>query len=223
MENLLNKYYHHDESLKQKKPLFKSTKVTPWLTYPAIEYLSQFNLRQYQVFEWGTGYSYEWYLSRVKCLTSVESNRKWHRKFLPHKNDRFNPIYSSFKDYPNEINHFSNSFDIIIIDGERRFDCAKQVLRKFDSRMLIILDNSDWFNLTAKLLRENLEARQVDFHGFGPQAPITWTTSFFFGNNFSPPLLHEVQPLPSAGSSIVSEEEIIKKDHETLNKPSEQF
>ena len=46
-------------------------------------------------------------------------------------------------------------FDVIIIDGENRFECAVESINKLKEDGFIILDNSDWLPETSKLLREN--------------------------------------------------------------------
>jgi hypothetical protein len=212
VENLLNKYYGHDISRKEKRPLIRGLGTVPWFTYSAIEYLTQFNLQDYTVFEWGSGYSYEWYVNNVKHLTSVESNIEWFNKFSKKKSSKYDPRYLKLNDYPMAINKVKTDPGIIVIDGERRFDCALNAVKVFNSKMLIILDNSDWFHESAALLREKLNVRQIDFHGFGPQAPITWTTSFFIGLDFNPPLKNIVQPHPSRGSKLLNESDIILED-----------
>jgi len=44
----------------------------------------------------------------------------------------------------------------------------------------VIFDNSDWYPNAIRYLRQNLGWIQVDFHGFGPIADFTTTTTIFF-------------------------------------------
>lgn len=76
-------------------------------------------------------------------------------------------------------------FDVVIIDGVYRGDCAKVALDKVNREdgYIIILDNSDWYpNTKQKLLYQDLIC--FDFHWFGPINSYTWTTSLFFSRNF---------------------------------------
>jgi hypothetical protein len=49
----------------------------PWITYPAIDFLSQFDFSEASVFEWGSGFSTLWWSKRCKQIASVESNSPW--------------------------------------------------------------------------------------------------------------------------------------------------
>src|SRR5690348_5384859 len=48
----------------------------PWITYPAIDFLSQFDYSDASVFEWGSGFSTLWWSKRCRHIVSVESNPK---------------------------------------------------------------------------------------------------------------------------------------------------
>ena len=88
------------------------------------------------------------------------------------------------------------NFDCIIVDGSARKRCAGAALKYLKPGGLMILDNSDWFPNTAKLMRE-AGLIQVDFHGFGPINGYSWTTSFFLSRDFKPKLSEARQPLYS--------------------------
>jgi hypothetical protein len=49
---------------------------------------------------------------------------------------------------------------------------------------MIVLDNSDWFPLTAAALRD-YDLIEVDMSGFGPINDSAWTTSLFFHRSFA--------------------------------------
>jgi hypothetical protein len=58
----------------------------PWITYRAIDFLSQFDLSNASVFEWGSGFSTRWWSQRCCRIASVESNQNWIpyiRRLLP--------------------------------------------------------------------------------------------------------------------------------------------
>ncbi len=71
---------------------------------------------------------------------------------------------------------------------------------------MIILDNSDWYKNTAKLLRDKLDLIEVDFHGFGPINNYTWTTSIFFSRNFRFSPINDIQPHFSKAAIVQSGE-----------------
>jgi hypothetical protein len=85
-------------------------------------------------------------------------------------------------------------FDVIIIDGSTRFECAIEALCKLKDDGFLILDNSDWKEKTSKLLRE-ADLIEVDMSGFGPINNYTWTTSFYFRRNVKLASAHSRQPI----------------------------
>ncbi|RMG35379.1 MAG: SAM-dependent methyltransferase, partial [Methanobacteriota archaeon] len=86
----------------------------------------------------------------------------------------------SKSDYVNAIAEVGGRFDIVIIDGKYRPECARRLPEAIKEDGMVILDNSDRFKKTSKYIREELDLIQVDFHGFGPTNPFTTTTSIFF-------------------------------------------
>jgi len=163
----------------------------PWYTYPAIEYLKNLNFSDKTIFEWGSGNSTLFWAKRCKNLVSVEDNREWFsmiKSKLPDNVEYF--LFEKKHDYVKSINKFDKEFDIIIIDGYHRYECAVEALSKLRDDGFIILDNSDWKEKTSKLLRES-DMIEVDMSGFGPINSYTWITSFYFSR--------KVQLVPASG------------------------
>jgi hypothetical protein len=168
--------YEHFRSLLTKKHRLKGEEV-PWFTYPAIEYLNQFDFSNLEVFEYGSGDSTSFWNKRAKQVLSVE-----HRSIYIEKLREFNVIHATKKkEYVESLN---KEFDIIIIDGKNRFECAKRAAEfiKKDSG-LIILDNAERYPAICTLLREQTNFIQIDFHGMGPSKSESWTTSLFLARN----------------------------------------
>jgi hypothetical protein len=90
-------------------------------------------------------------------------------------------------------------FDVIIIDGSHRYECALHARSKLAGDGLIILDNSDWKQKTAQLLRES-DLIEVDMAGFGPINRYTWTTSIFFRRAVNLVPANDRQPVHGIGS-----------------------
>lgn len=101
-------------------------------------------------------------------------------------------------DYVNSINQFSEGFDIIIIDGNHRYESTVEPMKKLKSDGIIILDNSDWHEKSAKLLRD-ADLIEVDMAGFGPINGYTWTTSFFLSRSVKLKAAYGRQPLNGIG------------------------
>lgn len=170
--NLINGFIHDGYN----KPL-------PWLTYPCVEFLNRLNLSDCSVFEFGSGSSTLYWSKKSQTVMSVEKDRSWFDKVnsvlppnctLSHE--------AADNDYINFINQHENKFDIIVLDGAVRYPCAEEALKNISDRGVIILDNTEWYPNTAKLLT-SAGYTQIDFPGFPPLNTVTSATSIFFRSN----------------------------------------
>lgn len=172
----------------------------PWYTYPAIEYLNQLDFSNKIIFEYGSGYSTLFWANRCKKIISIEDNREWFDKLNDKMPDNVEYLFKENKsEYIRIINNYLAKFDVIIIDGNHRYECAIEALNRLNDTGFIILDNSDWKEKTSKLLRDS-NLIEVDMSGFGPINGYTWTTSFYFKRNVELIPAHEQQPLHGIGS-----------------------
>lgn len=166
-------------SYKNKLPTSSKNEAWPWYTYPAIEYLSQYDFSSCAVFEYGSGNSSRFWADRALSVTSVESNPTWYEtvksKLAVNQNLLLRP---EINEYVNCIHSGDKSYEVVIIDGVYRFNCAMEAIKGIISGGLIILDNTDWYPNTANFLREQ-GFMQIDLIGWGPINPYAWCTSVF--------------------------------------------
>jgi hypothetical protein len=166
------------------KPLDAQGAPLPWLSYPAIDFLSQFDFSQASVFEWGSGYSTLWWAKRCRSLTSVESDPKWAAEVKALSPESVELITTP-RDAEAEIGAFENhpraQFDVIVIDNHCyfRWKCALAALPRLTEGGMIILDNSEQCLKACQVLREQ-RLVQIDFAGFAPSNGYAQTTSIFF-------------------------------------------
>jgi hypothetical protein len=156
----------------------------PWYTYPAIDFLNQLDLSGKSVFEYGSGFSTLYWSKKATRVVSLEHDKFWYDKISPDipqnvkylletDTERYaSRIFDRFDEFDEQ-----ELFDIIVVDGVRRFQAAQNALKTLKGDGFIILDNADWYPRTARCLRETLT--QVDFIGFSPINPYTFNTSFF--------------------------------------------
>lgn len=177
----------------------KNGELIPWYTYPAIEYIKQLDFSDKTVFEFGSGNSTIFWAKRCRKAISIEDNPEWYDKMSPRLTANIEyKLLVSKQEYTDSINTYSEGFDIIIIDGNHRYECAVEALKKLNSDGIIILDNSDWHPKTAQLLRD-ANLIQVDMSGFGPINGYTWITSFFLSRNVKLKPAFDKQPVNGIG------------------------
>ena len=179
----------------------------PWYTYPAIEYLSQFDYSDKKIFEFGCGNSSLFWAERALKVTSVEDNLQWFEKW---KKEFCHPhLFVIWRDegeiYENAILETDEKQDVIIIDGKRRFQCAETAIKRLNKGGMIILDDSDRINTSeeyqkAVAILRNAHLLQVDFYGFCPMNNYTKTTSVFFDRDFDFKSKFDVQPINGLGN-----------------------
>lgn len=176
----------------------------PWYTYPAIEFIKQLDFSDKAIFEYGSGNSTRFWAQRCRKLVSVEDNRDWYEKIKIALPDHVEYLLHQGTDYIQSINNCEGNFDVIVIDGNYRYDCAVQALGKLRDDGFIVLDNSDWTERTSELLRSS-DLIEVDMSGFGPINGYTWTTSFYFRRNVHLRSAQDRQPVHGIGSLKQSE------------------
>ena len=201
------KEYAIERSIDEKICADKNGNPIPWYTYPAIEYLSQFDYSEKRVFEYGCGSSSLFWAERAKKVVSIEDDPEWFAKWRETFNHPNLTVCrrDEGEAYFNAIFESSEACDVIVIDGKCRADCAAAAIRKLAPGGMIILDDSDRVNTSQEYVRAVGELRsanllQVDFYGFCPMNVYTKTTSVFFRRDFDFKSLHAVQPINGLGN-----------------------
>lgn len=186
--------YGFENSIKARKPVDKNHQPLPLYSYPVIEYLNSLDFNHKKIFEFGSGQSTLYWLSCGAQVVSVENDQKWID--LVGQKEHHQYIFASNDQYINSILQFTDHhFDVIVIDGIfSRYQCAKNCFNKIKKSGLIILDNSDWYPNTAKLIKEKTNFIQVDFYGFRPSRTNTSVTSLFFSREFDITAKNHRQP-----------------------------
>ena len=196
-----------EKSIDEKICADKDGNPIPWYTYPAIEYLSQFDYSALRIFEYGCGYSSAFWAVRAKRVVSIEDKTEWFEKWK--SEFRYENLDIRWRDegdgYEAAIFEDKEKYDVIVIDGKRRTECAKAAIEALADGGMIILDDSDRINTSeeyvkaVKILRE-ADLLQVDFYGFCPMNCYTKTTSVFFSRKWNFVSKNKVQPVNGWGN-----------------------
>ncbi len=158
----------------------------PWITYPAIDFLSTRLPRLETVFEYGSGNGTRWWAARSKQVKAVENDVEWYKKMkkiIPTNVDLYYEDLNKGSNYEEKILIDQCDYDVIIIDGRRRNNCMDQSLKKIKPGGVIILDNSDRPEYEEGI--RHLIAggfRKIDFSGFCPIVNSKSQTAIFYRN-----------------------------------------
>jgi len=196
-----------ERSIDEKVCVDKDGNPIPWYTYPAIEYLSQFDYSEKEIFEYGCGNSSMFWAHRAKQVTSIEDNLNWFEKWQ--KEFAHECLDIRWRDegeiYENAIFEDNKKYDVIVVDGKRRAECANAAVKSLAEGGIIILDDSDRINTSQEYVKavevlKLADLIQIDFYGFCPMNNYTKTTSLFLSRNFNFESLYKVQPINGWGN-----------------------
>ena len=170
-------------SLYSGKPINQEAKPIPCYTYPAIEFIENKIDSDFRIFEYGSGNSSLWWSERVTQVISIESDANWFgyiKENMP-SNVELYLIEDDLK-YASAINQYEDhSFDVIIVDGSNRNQCAEFAISKVKNQGFIIFDNTDDHRHAPGV--EKLQASgfiRIDFYGMIPSYLYKNCTSIFF-------------------------------------------
>jgi len=198
--DIIEGQYGHAESRRLRCPVDARGEALPWYTYPAIDFIRQMDVRQWDIFEYGAGYGTLFWQRLAREVVTVEHDQVWLARIREKAGANGTLLLrQGGRDYVTAIAEAGKPFDLIVIDGICRRRCAEQVDRYMRESSVVILDNSDWYPNTAASLR-SMGLLQVDFAGIGPVNDYTWTTSMFFASKVCLRPGYGRQPQPGIGS-----------------------
>lgn len=164
-------------TVETKLPVAADGSPIPWYTYPAIEYFNQLDAKGLRVFEYGSGNSSLYWAHKGAEVWSVEHDSAWYES-MGIRSAQLKGLFlqESPSQYASAIADAGGDFDLIVIDGAWRNECAMTALAHLRPDGMIILDNSDWYTDVSEYFKGQ-GFFQVDFSGFGPINNYCWTTS----------------------------------------------
>ncbi|WP_291325491.1 glycosyltransferase [Desulfovibrio sp. UCD-KL4C] len=119
----------------------------PWLSYPAVNLLEERSPYGINVFEYGCGSSTLWWAKRARRVVVVEHNEQWFKTMKEQFPDNVRPVRRELEtggDYSKTVAMIKNiKFDIIVIDGRDRVNCAYNCLDSLSPSGVVVFDNTD--------------------------------------------------------------------------------
>ena len=174
------------ESSRSDVPVNNKNQIMPMYTYPCYEWLDSIDWTDSKVFEFGTGYSTIWWQNKKADYYGVEDDVEWYQRIIKLINGKQLKVKYEIdlKKYMKTIYDYDFKFDVIVIDGQVRFDCIKPALEKIKDNGMIIYDNSDWHKSSKEEL-DKTDLIPIHFHGFKPIHVDSETTSCYIGRKFN--------------------------------------
>ena len=174
------------ESSRSDVPVNNKNQIMPMYTYPCYEWLDSIDWTGSKVFEFGTGYSTVWWQNKKVDYYGVEDDGEWYQRNIKLKKGKQLKVKYEIdlKKYMKTIYDYDFKFDVIVIDGQVRFDCIKPALEKIKDNGMIIFDNSDWHKSCKEEL-DKTDLIPIHFHGFKPIHVDSETTSCYIGRKFN--------------------------------------
>ena len=184
--NKLRNEYGFLESSRRDVPVNNKNQIMPMYTYPCYEWLDSIDWTGSKVFEFGTGYSTVWWQNKKVDYYGVEDDGEWYQRIIKLINGKQLKVKYEIdlKKYMKTIYDYDFKFDVIVIDGQVRFDCIKPALEKIKDNGMIIFDNSDWHKSCKEEL-DKTDLIPIHFHGFKPIHVDSETTSCYIGRKFN--------------------------------------
>ncbi len=175
------------ESYKKREAIGPSGKPIPWISYPAISFLSERTSGDMTIFEFGCGNSTLWWANRVQKVVSAEHDLSWYQKIstlVPSNVAIYHHPLVRGGDYCRSFSHLEEKAHIIVIDGRDRVNCAIQSIECLRPDGCIVWDNSDREEYEpGKEFLKGKGFRQLKFIGPIASSIVSCETSVFYRDN----------------------------------------
>jgi len=162
----------------------------PWMNYPVIAFLKERLNKKLNIFEYGSGYSTQFYATRVNYVTSLEYNQLWYERIKPTLPENVALLFQKSDidgKYCRVIQKNDTKYQVIIIDGDDRENCIQQCLGSLNHDGVIILDDSQRdVYANSILFLERKGFKRIHFEGLKPKGKAMDQTTIFYrdGNCF---------------------------------------
>lgn len=132
-------YWRHHALDREQRPI-------PWFSYPAIEFLSRRITPDLRVFEYGSGAGTLWWAERVKEVVSCEHDENWceglRPRLPPNARLEYRPLAGD-PPYARAVLEAGSLFDLVVIDGRERVECARQAVSALSPAGVIVWDDTE--------------------------------------------------------------------------------
>jgi hypothetical protein len=157
----------------------------PQLCLPFFDWYKSYDFSDWNLIEFGSGKSTNWFSDTTKHVTSFETDYEFFNNLKDKLNNNIDYKFiekEKLEDGIFEININDKTF-VIVDSDSNRYKTTKHILEKGMPNILI-LDNSEWYPNTCEMIRLKgyIEA---PFWGIRPDDCYDKCTSVFFKSSFT--------------------------------------
>ncbi|WP_420576206.1 FkbM family methyltransferase [Ekhidna sp.] len=182
-------HYGFLKSIKTDRPFDKKGNPLPWMNYAILDFFEEKLNKNLSLFEYGLGFSTLYFSERLKSVKSVEHDKTWFsdiQNSLAGKDNVSIQLVELDNGYEKAINTMKDKYDIILIDGRKRVECAKNAFNQLSTNGVLILDDSqrDRYREVFSFYEEK-GFRKLTFTGLKPSGFRRYASTIFYraGNN----------------------------------------
>lgn len=154
----------------------------PWFSYSMIHFLSSREFNGLSLFEYGMGNSTRWWLSRGANVTAVDNHEGWFEMVNEEIGDQASLMFRERgNQYVKSIAEAEQKFDIVVVDGHDRVQCAIEALNHLAPNGVIV-----WDDTSRERYQPGFDAlteagfRRIEFLGLAPIGASLKRTSVFY-------------------------------------------
>jgi len=136
------------KSVIEEKPMDNDGNPIPWMNFNVVDFLKDRLTKEMSLFEYGSGFSTQFYAKNVKNVTSIEHDDGWYKIISEQVPNNCKVIYKEYnkqlmgEQYSMAINDTDLKYDVVIVDGRDRVNCIKNSIHNLDDKGILILDDS---------------------------------------------------------------------------------
>ena len=158
---------HHE-----RRPVDARGNPIPWITYPALAFLASRVPRDVSVFEYGCGYGTLWWAARAREVVACDHDPAWISEIGARAPGHVTLLHVPLEyggAYSRAAASYTERFDVVVIDGRDRVNCARHAVKALKPDGVIVWDNTE-----RRQYREGLEHlaslgfRRIPFEGYAP-------------------------------------------------------
>jgi len=178
------------ESRRRRQSVDRDGNPIPWITYPALDFITSRVGSEMTVFEFGSGNSTLWWSQRAGHVTAVEHDGSWAARVvaqLPANATLSHVPLAAGGDYCRHARASGGRFHVIVVDGRDRVNCARASIECLRPDGVIIWDNTERTRYAPGLRALSASGfRRIGFRGPSPINSWASETSVLYrpGNCF---------------------------------------